>query len=82
MSYTLTVPTSVVRGAETYADSRGVTLDDLVCEYLITIARTPKPLVRNRIQFGLMSNEVKLPVGFDEEFDALDDEVAEAFMGM
>ena len=81
MSYTLTVPPSVVRGAETYADSRGMTLNDLVCDYLVMIAKDPEPPVRNRIQFGLLKDEIKLPAGFDEEFDALDDEVANAFVG-
>ena len=81
MSYTLAVPPSVVRGAETYADSRGVSLDDLVCDYLVMIAKTPSAPARNQIQFGLMKDEIKLPADFDEEFDALDDEVASAFVG-
>ena len=81
MSYTLTVPPSVVRGAETYADSRGVSLDDLLCDYLVMIAKAPSVPARNQIQFGLMRDEISLPADFDEEFDALDDEVASAFVG-
>ena len=81
MSYTLAVPPSVVRGAETYADSWGISLNDLVCDYLVMIAKGPEQPARNRIQFGLMRDEINLPGGFDEEFDALDGEVANAFVG-
>lgn len=80
MSYTLTVPPSVVRDAENYAGHRGMTLNQLVCDYLITIVQESKP--HRQLEIGTMRDEIKLPDDFDDAFTALDKDLANSLIGV
>ena len=82
MSYTLTVPQRVVRDAEAYAENKGMTLDQLVCDYLVMVVKSPAVKQSNDLKIGLMKDEINLPPDFDEAFAGLDAEIAHAFVGV
>lgn len=92
MSYTLNVESDIVRNAEAYALRNGTTVDALVRACLLVLASYGVAKVDpvggrsqashlNSLKIGSMRDEVRLPEDFDQNFDALDGEVASLMEG-
>ncbi len=95
MSYTLNVESDIVHKAESYAMRHGTTLDAMIRACMLIIVsqgdggEDPGSLRnwmheprKSSLKIGAMRDEVRLPEGFDREFDRLDAQVASLFNGM
>ena len=94
MSYTLDIEPSIVKEAESCAVRNGTTLDAMVRACLLVFVSqnssrgaAASSRWRNqsrksaRLEIGSMKDELRLPDGFDEAFDALDRDAELMFNG-